>query len=102
MKFDCSQMAVYLEHTLENSGYHTTLSQPKPGDWECGHIWIMVEIEGGGMRAYETTNGSWIDNDPRYYRGTVFESGDDLKGYYKTEYGESDYLTQYLESEFTY
>lgn len=57
--FDCSQMAAYMERSLENCGYNTVIRCADVEGEDHGHAWILVEFEQGWL-AYECTGRYWV------------------------------------------
>lgn len=63
-KFDCSNMAAWMERHLEQHGCNVQIRHT------ITHAWIMVEVESGDWIAYECTECAWKSlDDPRYFIG---------------------------------
>lgn len=110
--WDCSQMAAYIEFSLENCGYHTIIAVAETDYSEYGHAWILVEFKQGWL-AYECTGRFWVYPDeltarsydpygyvywnPSFYTaGVQYESIYDLwNGYKQYRNAEEEFLQEY-------
>ena len=67
-KFDCSEMAAYLEWRLENEGYHTIIVVGDcPWNPAVKHVWLLVETGEGEFTPVEPTSYTLVKKSNPYF-----------------------------------
>lgn len=66
-KFDCGEMAAFLEWCLENEGYHSIIVAGKSPDGAGKHAWLLIEVEVGYYMPVEPTTLSIIYRKHPYF-----------------------------------
>jgi hypothetical protein len=66
-KFDCSEMAAYMEWYLEKYGFNTSICVSDHFDGSGGHAWVKVDTTDGKVAYIEpTAKRNIIVTDPKY------------------------------------